>query len=228
MRKTLLAAVTLGVVSATSAFSSTVTYVATSHTEGNPSHPEHSVWFQSSPSGASGSQSNHFLFENSPSGVGSFVVNGMNATLTGQVVNAGGQIYDLALHLVETADPNAYKNPFGEDTNLWTFYDLDPNSASTLTSLSGLSSFDISLRGQVNGNDLKAQFGLGANDKNAGLLGLSTWIGFTESNCELECEYHHGDINILLEPVPVPASAALLPLGIAVMGALRARRRRKS
>lgn len=212
-----------------SAFASTMSYVATSHTEGNPVHPEHSVWFENGPTGATGSQSNHFLFENSGAGVGSFVVDGMKATLLGQVVNAGGQIYDLALHLVETADPNAYKNPFNENTDLWTFYDLDPTKKSTLTSLSGLNSFDIHLHGQAsNGNDLKVQFGLGANDKNGGVLGLSSWIKLKESNCQSHCEVRRGDINILLEPVPVPASAALLPMGIAVFGAMRARRRRKS
>lgn len=205
------------------------TYDAFSHLEGNPPAPEHSVWFGSGPSGATGTKPNHFLFENSAAGKGSLVTSGTQATLSGRVRNAAGEGFDLMLHLVQTADPGAgnYKNPFGEDTSAWTFYDFDPNKTSTLTSLSAnLKSYVISLRTPV-GQDLKVQLGIGANDKNAGVLGLSSWVYFTEASCHYSCETRAGDINILLAAVPLPASAALLPVALGLMGAVGARRRRK-
>lgn len=204
---------------------SAATYDAFSHLEGNPLAPEHSVWFGSGPSGATGSKPNHFLFENSAAGKGSFVVNGTTATLSGIVRNAAGEGFDMTVHLVETSDPGTYKNPFGADTNTWTFYDFDPQKTSILTSLSAnLKNYVISLRGAP----LAVQFGIGANDKNAGLLGLSTWVSFMEANCQDRCETREGDINILLAPVPLPATVVLLPVALGMMGAIGRRRRRKA
>lgn len=204
---------------------SAATYDAFSHLEGNPPAPEHSVWFGSGPAGATGNKPNHFLFENSAAGKGKFEVNGAMATLTGIVRNAAGEGFELALHLIETVDPGTYKNPFNADTNTWTFYDFDPQKTSILSSLSAnLKSYVISLRGAP----LAVQFGIEANDKNAGLLGLSTWVTFTEANCQERCDKRDGDINILLAPVPLPATVVLLPVALGLMGAVGRRRRRKA
>ena len=230
-----LAAAAAVVITASSAACAATTYDELSHTEGGTA--EHSLWFSgsSNPSGASGTEANHFLFENSVAGVGSFSVSGMFATLTGTVLNAAGQGFDMILNLVEVADPGTYKNPFGDDRDDWVYYGLDGSQASTLTSLTaGISSFDISLRGAP----LVGQFGTGANDKNSGLLGFSTWITLTESG---ECHYYYdcqsyaGDINILLEDnggggggvIPLPASIFLLPAAFGMLGAVGARRRRR-
>lgn len=220
-----IAATAFAFVAASAVSVSAATYDAFSHLEGNPLAPEHSVWFGSGPSGATGSKPNHFLFENSAAGKGSFVVNGTSATLSGTVKNAAGEGFDMTVHLVETTDPGTYKNPFGADTNTWTFYDFDPQKTSMLTSLSdNLKNYVISLRGAP----LKVQVGIGANDKNADLLGLSTWVTFTDADCRVNCEQRDGDINILLAPVPLPATAALLPVALGVMGAIGRRRRRAS
>lgn len=220
-----IAAVAFACLAASAVTVSAATYDAFSHLEGNPLAPEHSVWFGSGPSGATGSEPNHFLFENSAAGKGSFVVNGTTATLSGTVRNAAGEGFDMTVHLVETSDPGTYKNPFGEDTNTWTFYDFDPQKTSILTSLSAnLKSYVMSLRGAP----LAVQFGIGANDKNAGLLGLSTWVNFTEANCQYRCETREGDINILLAPVPLPATVMLMPVALGMMGAIGRRRRRKA
>lgn len=220
-----IAATAFAVLAFSAVTASAATYDAFSHLEGNPPAPEHSVWFGSGPSGATGSKPNHFLFENSAAGKGKLEVNGTSATLTGTVRNAAGEGFDLALHLIETTDPGTYKNPFGADTSTWTFYDFDPQKTSLLTSLSAnLKDYVITLRGAP----LAVQFGIGANDKNAGLLGLSTWVTFTEANCTYRCEARDGDINILLAPVPLPATAVLLPVALGMMGAVGRRRRRKA
>lgn len=198
----------------------TFTSAPSVHTSGNT----HSVWFSggSNPAGTSGPHGNHFLFEWGSAGKGVFETAGANASLTGEVVNAAGQGFLLELNLVETADPGSYKNPLGADTNLWTFYDLDPNKSSTLTALAGspFVDFDISLRGAP----LKGQFGIGANDKD-NVLGFSTWVNFDQTNCTVSCQSYAGDINIRLQPVPLPAGMLLITSALALLGATRSRRK---
>lgn len=232
----------LAVVTAIAAFGSAASatpvaanYDAFSHLEGNPLAPEHSLWFSgnNNPAGTTGDKRNHFLFENSADGKGLFSVSGMAASLTGIVRNAAGQGFEIMLNLIEATDPGVYKGANLGDESSWTFYRLDPHNSSMLNSLTaGIASFDISLRGEVNGMPLAAQFGVGANDKNAGLLGFSTWVSLTEKNCGplAQCESYDGDINILLETaaVPVPASIALLPTALGLFGFFGWRRRKQA
>lgn len=210
---------------------SATTYKATSHYENGS--PEHSVWFGSGPQGASGSKSNHFLFENTVGGespFGTFTVNGNTASLTGTVRNAALQGFDLKVDLIEVADPGKYKTVSGANPATWKFYDFV--SATLMSKTPGIASFFLQMRG----DGLKAQFGVGANDKDATLLGFSSWFTAYELDCQDDqCQRYHGDINIVLEPgggpgvVPLPASLVMLPAALGMLGAAGGfARRRKS
>ena len=228
-KKTVAAAAVTLMLAAGSAAAST--YKAFSHYEGG--QPEHSVWFSgnSNPSGSSGSKPNHFTFENALPGHGIFAVNGNEATLTGNVRNAAGEGFFVEVYMSEVADPGTYKDApgYAGDRSDWRFFELDVTKPSMMTALAGseaLGSYDISLRG----DPLKVQFGIGANDKDATLLGLSTWIDFTEkpqSCAQTECRSYAGDINIVLSQVPVPAAMPLLLAGLGGMAFVGRRRRSK-
>ena len=233
-RSAVLAAAAAVVMVGTAA-SATTTYIATSHYENDA--PEHSVWFKNAPTGASGTKANHFLFENTigeEAAFGKFVVDGNMATLTGTVRNAALQGYDLVMKLVEVGDPGVYKKPYGSDpdTSGWKFYDFV--SAQLISKTEGIASLLLEMRGA----GLKVQFGVGANDKDPELLGLSTWFTAYEGKCiEDECQKYYGDINIVLEEddgssgsIPLPAGLFLLPAAMGMLGAAggMARRRRNS
>ncbi|WP_306115666.1 MULTISPECIES: VPLPA-CTERM sorting domain-containing protein [unclassified Roseovarius] len=219
---------------ASAAAQAATVYTATSHYENGK--PEHSLWFGSKPQGASGSKANHFVFENTVRGedaFGLFTVDGNKATLTGTVRNAALQGFDLVLDLIEVADPGKYKKVGGSnpDTSQWKFYDF--TRAQLISKTAGIADFYLEMRGA----GLKVQVGVGANDKDANLLGLSTWFTAREAGCKGDnCQSYHGDINIVLEPggnpgvVPLPASVLLLPAALGMLGAAGgvARRRRQS
>lgn len=231
LRTTFIAAVATLSLASTEAPAAPV-YTATSHYENG--QPEHSLWFGSKPQGASGSKANHFTFENTLAGedaFGRFAVNGNKATLTGTVRNAAMQGFDLVLDMTEVGDPGKYKKVGGSnpDTSKWKFYDL--TRALLISKTAGIADFYLEMRGP----GLKVQYGVGANDKDANLLGLSTWFTAREDGCQgTTCQSYYGDINIVLEPggdagvVPLPASVLLLPAALGMLGAAgRITRRRR-
>ena len=230
--KTAIIAAAAAIVMVGTTASAATTYKATSHFENGS--PEHSVWFQSGPQGASGSKSNHFTFENTvgvENPFGKFTVDGTSASLTGTVRNAALQGFKLKLDLIEVADPGVYKTTPGSNPATWKFYDFV--SATLISQTPGIASFDLLMRGA----GLKAQFGIGANDKDSNLLGFSTWFTAVERDCDDDqCQRYNGDINIVLENggtggvVPLPASLFMLPAAFGMLGAAGgiARRRRKS
>jgi len=206
-------------------------YKAFSHTVGAQATPEHSVYFAGghNPAGSSGPKNNHFLFENAMPGNGVFTqFDDGTATLTGNVKNAGGDEYALNLFMEATGTPASLKLPpvpAGQsiDTSAWTFYSISTSIDSTLTYLGAgsLASFKLTEMDMTKA----VQVGVGANDKNWDLLGLSTWINFTDLACTGNCQPSYGgDINITLAAVPLPASLPLVLLGLGGLG-YAARRR---
>lgn len=200
------------------------TYNVTSHLEGEPMSIEHSLWFSTGPTGATGTKANHFLFENSASGFGTFVEDAGTATLTGTALNADGQGFLVSFAMSLIAAPAYIVNSYGVDTSDWRYYGL---TAATLTSQTvGINSFDVSLVGWNGGTAV--QVGTGAANKNQGVLGIGAWFDFTEQNCNAECEVRYGDINANISAVPLPSSIALLPIGLGLLGFGRLRSRQKS
>lgn len=227
---------------------SAVTYNATSNVKEGAGN--HSLWFANDgssparPDGAIGSRPNHFKFENRSPGQGVFEVNGSKASLTGEVANADGQAFLIEMFFVEyTGSAYTDKKITGsQDTSDWTRYDLDTSKSSMVSYIAGtgtgnaLQSFDVTLRGGPTAAPYKVQVGTGANEKDASLFGLSTWITLTDktgaSGCGFaKCSYA-GDINIVLDmdpnslpSVPVPAAGFLLLGGLGLLAGLRGRRR---
>lgn len=228
-------ACSIGVVAGSAASAST--YQATSHLVNDT--PEHSLWFSggTNPVGTAGPKGNHFNFELGEDGFGLFETSSTTASLIGTLSNAAGQTFQLMLHLVKFTGTAGYKNPFGKDVSTWDLYDLDTSKDNALMYMGDfiggddgdLQSFDISLRGSTSDGPLKGQFGVGANDKDANLLGFSTWITLTDqnSNCSRNCSYD-GDINVVLAAVPLPATALLLFGALGGLGVASRRRRKAS
>jgi hypothetical protein len=117
----------------------------------------------------------------------------------------------------------------GVNTDAWTYFDFDPNKQSTLMGTSGaIAGLNFVFTQMDNTGGYKGQFGIGANGKNID-LGFSAWLmwvlapepnGNTPSliACPdtLRSCSGHGDINIDLAAVPVPAAFWLF--GTALIG----------
>lgn len=232
------AAVTAVVLSATSAFA------ATSNFDGNydvlnANGGEHGVWL------------NRFLIDsngNTLSGNynywgiadGSFVYDGMNATLTADVVNYGDSDLTLTLNMDLTRTLTAPASPKCEqggcDTSDWEYFTIDPTA--TLTGYGDLAGLVLEMTEHPSVGVHPPQIGIGANSKTNSELGFAVWFDWTVTsgaNGVAGSDYgfdgtslgnsQHGDINIALAPVPLPAGAVLLFTGLAGLGVMRRRRK---
>ena len=208
--------------------------------------------FRNHMAGAKGFRKNHFSFENSNEGAGTFTVDGNKATLTGILRNAAGQGFEVTINYRRTKNPGVHKNRARASTDDWSFFKM---TSGTMTSLDGeLASFDLSLIGRKwdgqKRRKLAAQFGTGANNRNRDMMGLFTRFRATEQNCDSSverCRKYNGAFKLVLNEidplagpgqsgdgypavVPLPASALLLPAALGMLGLTGgiARRRRQS
>lgn len=233
--KSILVAAAVTIASASVASAASV-YKVFDHKEGGS--PEHTLWFSGdNPPGATNNngEKNHFLVA---PGHGLFtifdeVAGVVKARLEATVKNADGQGFDLLMDMTQdTVNSYDAKGPKGNpDLSKWKFFTLDSGSL-TAHPGSGLDDYDIvSLMSPAN-KDYAIQFGLGANDKDS-FLGLSSWIKMRNTNCDEQnqtgdCTLYGGDINVSLEPVPLPVGIALLPVGLGLLGGMRLRQKKKA
>ncbi|MEL6789669.1 MAG: VPLPA-CTERM sorting domain-containing protein [Pseudomonadota bacterium] len=110
------------------------------------------------------------------------------------------------------------------DTGSFSFFDLEGGSFTGTGALAGV---NFGVENRAGSMTFPLQFGEGANGKN-GNLGASVWFSlFTDNGCtnalchELNAQNLIGDVNIDLQPVPLPAAFLLFGTGLAGLSAMR-------
>lgn len=240
------ALVSAGVLAATSAGAATIyegNYNAESVQTGSN---QHTVWLP----GLFGNQGNaarYWQFDDM-GGLFDVAANNATATLTGGIVNNVFADYTMDLQASFTLrNPNVpgtggpkkggIKAPLTNDiVDTWSFFDI---ASATLTGTGLLDGLTLTLKAYPDADTHPFQLGLGANDKDNG-LGASGWFHWVaettdayEQRVGTPTVYNsgnspagsHGDINIQLEAVPLPAGAWMLIAAIAGLGTMRLRRR---
>nr|WP_319383219.1 VPLPA-CTERM sorting domain-containing protein [uncultured Roseibium sp.] len=156
-------------------------------------------------------------------------------SLTGKATNNVGDGYDVKLSFAnfrnwtqQTAAGLDAKGKNKGDETTWTFMDLV--DVSTLTGVGTFTSMYELLMKPQNG-PYTFQYGVGANDKQSGVLGLSGWFFTKGPNGGPGAPCGNGsvcDFNLKMSVVPLPAGIALLPVGLVVLAGMRMRRRRSA
>lgn len=213
-------------------------YDATSvNTNGNL----HSIWL---PNLISNPYDNYWQFVG---GAGTVSVDGGADTLnvSGQIENNGNEangtnfLFEVDMNFAyrEGAFENAgdpmrqpAKTVGGSENETWEYFNM---TNATLTGAGDLLGLVLTLTG-FSKSETKVQpfqIGVDANDKNAG-FGASAWFSWevTQNSTHFQISdssgHQHGDLNINLEAVPLPAAGWLLIAGVAGLGAMRRRQKR--
>ncbi|MGD1939160.1 MAG: PEP-CTERM sorting domain-containing protein [Cyanophyceae cyanobacterium] len=191
----------------------------------------------------------HFVFKDGP---GTFTINETDgkARFTGTIVNvkAADEIWDFEIDMVEMgANPTSLKaahlapkidgNSNAQNAyEAWDFYDFVPGNIS-MTGRGVYEGSSLSLRQKM--TSLGIQIGDGANDKNTD-LGMSAWFyangtvkydkdrsGSVEASEIHSITNSYGDINVKIDPKPVPEPMSLLGLGAAAIGMVGLKRKQQ-
>jgi hypothetical protein len=207
------------------------TYKATSvNTGGN----DHTVWLP----GLFGNVNAYWQFAPED---GKFKVGENNETahLTGRIQNNVSTNLQMDVdvsYVLRTPNVpgDTVKQGGGTYDGTWSFFDI---SSAIMTGVGDLEGLTLTLSAFPNPDveDIPFQLGDGANDKNGGLGGAGWFSWFVEvtdnyngpdwfNSVDLGAK-KHGDININLAPVPVPAAGLLLLAGLGGLGAMRMRKK---
>lgn len=213
------------------------TYTATAH---NPGPGGHALWLP----GLLGDTD--WKFQNG-SGLFSYEIFGGNALLTGQIVNDDGTGYfDVSIEfsfLQKGEDPGSapkcelgghcnsdtYDNPDGVSgySDNFEYFNIVVGQA-TLTGHDALDGVTISLTQRPTSLAYPLQIGYSGDNKNPNEFGGSVWFFWqvtqNTQNVAFNNTSGHGDVNVLLSPVPIPAAGLLLFGAFAGLTFMRRRR----
>ncbi|MEM9199394.1 MAG: VPLPA-CTERM sorting domain-containing protein [Pseudomonadota bacterium] len=171
---------------------------------------------------------------------------GGNATLTGEIVNDNGTGYfdvDMEFSFLQKGgDPRSapkcelgshcnstiYQDSYSDNFEYFDIIDTVARRA-TLTGYDALDGVVIEMSQRPADLRYPLQIGYSADNKRANEFGGSVWFNWSvtenANNFSFANLSGHGDVNIALTPMPLPASSLLL---IAGLGGLVALRRRKT
>ena len=135
--------------------------------------------------------------------------------------------FQLTMTLSETAGtatPKCVGGGHACDTTGWDFFSI---VNATLTGIGGVvDNMMLTLTQKPSDGSMPAQLGVGANDKRVDVFGFSTWFEWYRTD-QLADNYGrsgYGDVNLELQPVPLPAGVWLLLAGVGAFGAVRGRK----
>ena len=192
--------------------------------------PSHGLWLPHFRDGASKTWSVQSGTATYDSSAGTLDLNGTVRNNTDPSLEL---VIDFSLNEISHAGPPACGKPgcasptadMVANVKYFDFVDVMIKGVSGL--LSGLT-LDLSIKPKD--GEKPPQFGYGANwvDLN---FGYSNWFYWTVSDAEktqygLKNLSGHGDVNVNMSPVPLPAAGWLLLAGVGALGAMRHRRRR--
>ncbi len=236
IKGTIAAAATAVLMSAGGLMAATTGMFEGEYDVSNANNGQHGVWLKDFVEGQGSSYDYWGILD------GHFSYAEGKATLTGNVQNQGDAALQMYLNMefmVRHDFAGAPKCEWGDgcppSAADWEYFSITSGSLSGTGILTGLE-LTLSQFPDPSYADHPPQLGIGANSKSKTEMGLATWLAWTgvdqTSNVhysfDLESEVYrgqHGDINIALEAVPLPAAGWLL---FAAVGGLAAAGRRKS